>query len=557
MSASGMKGARKEAGGAAGRVRPVWRVLTVLFLRLFLRGRPRSVAEAASRRMVWRLGGLLVLYGVLGVVAMSTWRLGVFERSTSLHAFTLMMVGIMMAGSSGTLLFNAEEADILLHRPVTPRQLLAAKVLVMVVIGVTLAVALNLIGLVLGVVGPGGSWLFVPAHLLALVMQVVMAAGLVTVAYGLCLRWFGRERLDNFITAAQVLVAVGAMIGSQLVPRVLVKMDGPTAAEAMRWMMVLPPAWFGAMVAVLTGASVSALTVGLACWGVVATAGVGWLAVSRLARAYGDGLLALNEAGAGAVRPAGRHGRWTQRLLRLPPVGRWVSDPVERAAFTLTVAGLLRARDVKLRIYPQLAQLCAYPLVFLVAAPGRGGGHGEGAGFGVAFAGAMAATMVFNTLEMLRFSDHWRGGDIFRQAPLASPAALFHGTRKAVLLLLCGPIVVVLTAVVFFWKGWAGGAVLLLPGFLAMPFFAMLPGLWHTLVPFSEAPEHAKNMSAGCLRMIVVLVAAVIIGAAAWWADSRGWLGLLLIVEAGVVAVATGALRFGIDGRPWEREEGA
>jgi ABC-2 type transport system permease protein len=549
-----MNGARGQEGGAAGRVQPVRRVLVRLFLRLFLRGRPRSMTEVRGSGVVWRLGGLLLLYGVLGVVALSTWRLGVFERSTSLHAFTLMMVGIMMAGSSGTLLFNVEEADILLHRPVSPKALLAAKVQVMIITGVALAVALNLFGLVLGVVAPGGTWMFVPAHLLALVLQVVFAASLVTLAYGMCLRWFGRERLDNFITGAQVLVAVGAMIGSQLVPRMLVKMDGPAAAEAMRWMLVLPPAWFGAMVAVLTGAAVSSLTIGLACWGLVATAGVGWLALHRLAHAYGDGLLALNEAGAEAVRPAERHGRWTQRLLRLPLVGRWVSDPVERAAFTLTVAGLLRARDVKLRIYPQLAQLCAYPLVFLVAAPGRGGGHGEGAGFGVAFAGAMASTMVFNTLEMLRFSDHWRGADIFRQAPLALPGPLFHGTRKAVLLLLCGPVMLVLTAVVFFWKGWSGGALLLLPGFLAIPFFAMLPAVWHTLVPFSEAPEHAKNMSAGCLRMIVVLVAAVIIGAAAWWADSRGWLGLLLIVEAGLVAVATGALRFGIDSRSWERE---
>ena len=90
-----------------------------------------------------------------------------------------------------------------------------------------------------------------------------------------------------------------------------------------------------------------------------------------------------------------------------------------------------------------------------------------------------------------------------------------------------------------------------------MPFFAMLPGLWHTLVPFSEPPEQAKNMSAGCLRMIVVLFAAVFIASAAWWADSRGWLGLLLIGEAGAVAVVIGALRLAIDGRPWPAEDGS
>jgi ABC-2 type transport system permease protein len=551
-----MSGAVQRGGGAPARVPSAHRVLCGLFLRLFLRGRPRSRAEAAGSGVALRLVGLLVLYVMMGVVALSTWNLGVFERSTTLHAFSLMMVGIMMAGSSGTLLFNVDEADILLHRPVTPRALLGAKVWVMVVMGVALAVALNLVGLLLGVFGPHGTWLFVPAHLLALVIEVVFAASLVTLAYGLCLRWFGRERLDNFITAAQVLVAVGAMIGGQVVPRALANMDNRAVEEAMRWMVSLPPAWFGALVAVLTGTSVSAFTVALAAWGLVATALVAWLALSRLASAYGEGLLALNEAGPAAVKAGARHGRWTARLVELPGMRRWLADPVERAAFKLTAAGLLRARDVKLRIYPQLAQLCAYPLIFLVAMPGRTHGDGETSGFGVAFAGAMASTMVFNTLEMLRFSDHWRGAEIFRLAPLASPAPLFHGARKAVLLLLCGPVMILLTVVLWWWKGWSGGALLLLPGFCAMPLFAMLPGLWHTLVPFSEPAEQAKNMSAGCLRMIVVLVAAVLIAGAAWWADARGWLGLLLIVEAGLVVVATGALRLGIDGRPWPRDDG-
>ncbi|MFN0129276.1 MAG: hypothetical protein ACKV19_21620 [Verrucomicrobiales bacterium] len=543
------------AGAASGREPSAHRVLCGLFLKLFLRGRPRSKADAAGSGVALRIGGLLMLYALLGVVAVSTWRLGVFERSTTLHAFTLMMVGIMMAGSSGTLLFNAEEADILLHRPVTPRALLGAKVWVMVVMGVALAVSLNLVGLGLGVFGRGGTWLFAPAHLLALVLQVVFAASLVTLAYGLCLRWFGRERLDNFITAAQVMVAVGAMVGGQLVPRALAKMDSQAMEEAMRWMVVLPPSWFGALVAVLTGDAITPFTLALALWGIVATALVAWLALHRLATSYGEGLMALNEAGPGARRPGAGHGRWVGRVASWPIVRRWLADPVEHAAFTLTAAGLLRARDVKLRIYPQLAQLCAYPLVFLVAAPGRSHVHGEGAGFGVAFAGAMASTMVFNTLEMLRFSDHWRGADIFRLAPLASPAPLFHGTRKAVLLLLCGPVTITLACVLVLWKGWSGGALLLLPGFLAMPFFAMLPGLWHTLVPFSEPPEQAKNLSAGCLRMIVVLFAALLIAGATWWADTRGWLGLLLIAEAVAVAIATGAVRLGIDGRPWPKQD--
>ena len=552
-----MRRVNRHGGGevaASKRALPVVWVLAGLFLRLFLRGRPRSMAGATVSGLTLRVVGVLLLYLLMGVMALSTWKLGIFERSTTLHAFTLMMVGMMMAGSSGTLLFNAEEADILLHRPVTPRALLAAKVCVMVAAGVGLALALNVVGLVVGVWGPHGSWLFVPAHVCAMVLEVVFAASLVTLAYGWCLRCFGRERLDNFMTVAQVVVAVGAMAGGQLVPRLLLRMDGADVGEAMRWMVILPPAWFGALTAVLTGGSVSGLTIGLAVWGVVATGLVAWLAVGRLSAAYGDALTALNEAGPAAV--GARHGRLAERVLDWPLVGRWLADPVERAAFKLTVAGLLRARDVKLRIYPQLAQLCAYPVIFLVVLPGGNPGPGETSGFGIAFAGAMASTMVFNTLEMLRFSDHWRGGEIFRAAPLSSPAPLFHGARKAVLLLLCGPVALLLTGVLLLWKGWSGGALLLLPGFCAMPFFSLLPGLWHTVVPFAEAPEQARNMSAGFLRMVVVLGAALVIAAATSWADEHGWLGLLLIVEMGLVFVASGALRLGIDGRPWPRDDG-
>ena len=148
--------------------------------------------------------------------------------------------------------------------------------------------------------------------------------------------------------------------------------------------------------------------------------------------------MALNEAGPGAVKPGGRHGRVIGRILALAPIRYWLRDPVERAAFQLTAAGLVRARDVKLRVYPQLAQLAVFPLIFLVGTSSRR--HGDPGGFSalpIAFVGAMLSTMIFNSIEMLRFSDHWRGAELFRLVPLESPARLFHGARKAMLLLLC------------------------------------------------------------------------------------------------------------------------
>ena len=434
-------------------------VLLRLFLRLFLRGRPRSERAAARTGLAGRFALMMIVHACVGGVALLFWWLGPFEMSASLHAMTFLMVGMMLASSSGTLLFNAEEADILLHRPVVPRVLLAAKVSVLIAVGFALALALNLTGFALGIFGRNGTWLYLPVHLVTLAFEVTFAASLVTLAYGLCLRWFGREKLDNFITTAQVIVAVVAMVGGQLVPHLLKDADPLRMKSALHWLVLLPPAWFGGLDALLTGRESSITVVVLAALAVGMTAAVAWLAFTRLAGSYAEGLMALNEAGPAATKPGGKHGRVIRRVLRFPPVRFWLRDPVERAAFHLTAAELARARDVKLRVYPQLAQLAVFPLIFLVGTSSRRHfGSSIFSALPVSFVGAMLSTMIFSSIEMLRFSDHWRGAELFRVVPIESPARLFHGARKAMLLLLCWPLAIALTLLMIVWKGVAGGA---------------------------------------------------------------------------------------------------
>ena len=48
----------------------------------------------------------------------------VFGLSLYLHAMTLVFLGMFVASSAGEVLFNKEEGDILLHRPITARALL-------------------------------------------------------------------------------------------------------------------------------------------------------------------------------------------------------------------------------------------------------------------------------------------------------------------------------------------------------------------------------------------------------------------------------------------------
>src|SRR5438477_1356307 len=184
---------------AAGPALSPGRTLRRLFLTLFLRGRSsRGLRkESAPKSVGSKLALTLALYAAVGLVAMVFLLQPVFALSLYLHAMTLVVLGMFIAASSGEVLFNKEEADILMHRPVPPRALLWAKIGVIVQVSLWLAAAFNLAGLLVGVWAKDGGWLFPVAHVISTTMEALFCTGWVVLVYQLCLRWFGRERLDS------------------------------------------------------------------------------------------------------------------------------------------------------------------------------------------------------------------------------------------------------------------------------------------------------------------------------------------------------------------------
>src|SRR5688500_8136583 len=117
-----------------------------------------------------------------------------FSLSLYLHGAALFFIGMFVASSAGEVLFNKEEAEILLHRPVEPRAMLWAKVAVLLQVSLWLAFAFNLAALIgASLVGRIGI-LFVPAHMISATVSAFFCTGAVVLIYQLCLRWFGRER---------------------------------------------------------------------------------------------------------------------------------------------------------------------------------------------------------------------------------------------------------------------------------------------------------------------------------------------------------------------------
>jgi hypothetical protein len=528
------------------------RTLRRLFLTLFLRGRSsrRLQLNKAPKSLAQKLTLTLVFYAFFGVFSVFFVGQPVFGLAVYLHSMTFVFLGMFVASSAGEILFNKEEADILLHRPVTARDLLWSKIRVLIEVSLWLAGALNLVGTLVGLTASDGGMLFPLVHIVSTVLEALFCTSCVVMVYQLCLRWFGRERLEGLMTTAQVLVAVATVFAGQILPRVLIPMNGAVRFTSAKWWIgLLPPAWFAAMDDAVAGTrQLSSLLLG--GFGLLVTACVVWLAFGKLAGDYETGLQALGES-VSRPRSQGRK-RWINTLVNSPPLSWFLPNSVSRASFLLTTAYLLRDRDVKLRVYPGIAPMLVMPLVFLFQSfQSR---NGLPFGFAFAYAGAFLASLPLLALEFLQYSQQWQASDIFRAAPMSGPADLCRGARQAVMSLLILPSILILATIMWLALKDASNLLLLLPGLIATPVTAMVPAALNRGIPLSLPTEEAKSANRSLIMFGVMIVSLALSGIALWsW--STGWFEWMILAELLVAIPVYIALRVLVAKLRWQSIE--
>ncbi|HEX4263657.1 MAG TPA: hypothetical protein VH597_04905 [Verrucomicrobiae bacterium] len=509
---------------------PTARTLRRLFLTLYLRGRSsRGLRSNRTPKSVGqKLALMLFVYSLFGLFALHFIGQPVFALAVYIHGMTFVFLGMFVSSSAGEILFNKEETDILLHQPITSRELLWSKIRVLIEVSLWLAGAMNLAGLFVGVWTADGGILFPFVHAVSTVLEALFCTSCIVLAYQLCLRWFGRERLDGIMTTVQVLITIFAVGAGQLVPRLIVRFNG---SEVVRfgpgtwWVGFLPPSWFAGLDDALAGSHAMGSWL-LAGFGLLATTTVVWLAFGKLAHVYEAGLQTLAQT----VTPQRRRSkrRWAEILVATPPFKWFFRTPVSRATFLLVAAYLFRDRDVKLRVFPGLAPMLIIPLIFLIQ------DERTSKTFGLAFSGGFLGTLPLIALDLIQYSQQWQASEIFRVAPMTGPAELCRGARRAVLWLLAAPLIAIVATVIWCVERNVSHLLLFVPGIILMPVVAMIPALLHRGVPFSLPNEESK--SAGrALKMILVVPLAMILSGLSTWAFSGNWFVWLLLGELIVV----------------------
>ncbi len=523
------------------------KVLLKCYFRLSMRGRvTQSMSRGGKPRSLFFVLGMYVFMGLMNSLLLMTIHLDVFTFAVILHSMTFFVVGMALTAESGDILFNVNETDVLVHRPIHPRTLLLAKSLNLIAFALLLAFALNLFPTFFGMYASGAQPWFPVVHLISITLLCVFCCAMVVCTYGLVIRFFDREEFDNFAAWSQVGMSILFIGGYQVVPRLLRQFDELTLEPYARYLLPLPSAWFAGIDSWLAGNRIVAGALPLAVCGLLVTAALGYIAIGRLAPSYGEGLIKLSETRA----PKRSRSRKRSTSIRNPILRWWLRDPVERWTFRLAAVYMRSDRDIKLRLYPSLSVFLVFPLMGLLD---RGTVFSRLAPLITAW---MLATMPLSALGTLRMSSHHAAAEIFAVAPLPSAAPVFHGVRKATIYYLLVPAIFI-AGVLFVFIGAAGRDALLLavPGLIAIPTISLLPGLVGGYLPLSRPAARGAQSSGNMLLLYLTMIAMVAVGGVTYLAWILGYLWALVAVELPLVMLANWIICRAIRNRQFGRAE--
>lgn len=523
------------------------RALLVAYWRMTRRGRAAGALVARDARTFGSALPLACgLYGALGAM------MGIALVRTSdvllygfvLHAFTVFAAGMALTIESGDILFSRVENDVLGHRPIAPATLLLAKGIHLFAFGLLVSGSINAIPAVIGLGLKGARPWFPVAHLLATAGQTAFLCAAVVFVYGAVARLVGRERFESVGTWAQVGTSVLFVLGYQLVPHFIAKLEG--APIPLPLLSLTPPGWFASLGAILGGTGAGPLLP--AATGILVTSALSWAAIRHLSAGYAERLVSLAEASirrkdAADVAVASRR---PGTLFRL-----WMRDPSERAGFSLAAAYMSRDRETKQRLYPSLAGLLVVPVMAFLNPKGPLSGGPVFALFGL----GMVALVSVSVTETLRVSSQHAAAEVFRAAPLESAGGLFHGARKAALFYVALPTGLVMAALIAItFQGGRDGLIAGVPLILSIPTVSLIPGVLGDYVPLSRPVVHGDVASRTMILMFGGFLAIGAFAVAGFLAFRANLVLPVAAVEVVVLAVAHAAALKAIRSRPFPED---
>ena len=162
------------------------------------------------------------------------------------------MMAFVVILEFGHSLFSVDEADVLLHRPISSRTFFFSKMINLIFYVLLMGTALGFFPALIGMILPDTPWFFCFVYFGVALMANFFMASMVVLLYSVLLRWLPLERLKDTLVHVQIGISFLLIFSYQFIPRI-----GELQADKLDisslWIYLLPSAWFTGVIQFVLG----------------------------------------------------------------------------------------------------------------------------------------------------------------------------------------------------------------------------------------------------------------------------------------------------------------
>ncbi|MCJ1909993.1 hypothetical protein [Planococcus ruber] len=438
----------------------------------------------------------LWVYGLYGLILIPFLLLGenyIFQLSLAFGMILFILMTSMISDFSAVLL-DVRDKNIIQTKPVSRKTMAAAKIVHIMIYMGFVTVAFTAIPFVVGLVKHG--FLFAVIFLIELVLTVLLVVVFTSLLYLVILRFFDGDKLKDIINYVQILLSVGVVVGYQVLIRAFDFVDLNLTYSFSWWHVLIPPIWYGAPFEVFLNGNSANYLIAFTVLAVLVPVVAIWL-YAKLMPSFERNLEKLLSD----TKKRKKKKNWVDEI----GAKLLCRSKEERIFFRFAASMMKKEREFKLKVFPALGMSLFFPFLFIFTYP-REGGLEEISGGSMFLFVYFCNFMIPSLVYMLRFSEGYKGGWLFRAAPIVKTSRAYSGAIKAFFVKLYLPVFLVVS-ILFIWIFSAR----ILPDLAAV----MLGGLLQTLIthkvvtedefPFSASFEFAQEAGTGKMLVLTLM----------------------------------------------------
>ncbi|MFD1031660.1 hypothetical protein [Metaplanococcus flavidus] len=372
----------------------------------------------------------LWIYGLYSLLLLPFLFIGenyIYQMSIQFGMILFILMTSMIADFSAVLL-DVRDKNVLQTKPIDKKTITVAKTIHILIYMsfVTGAFVALPVFVSLFQHGPLFSLIFLGEIVLAMLLVVVLTSLL----YLFVLRYFDGERLKDIINYVQILLSLVMVIGYQVLIRAFEFTSFDMSYAFSPWHFLIPPLWYGAPFELILNGNTSSYMIAFTVLAVL----VPFLAIyiySRLMPSFERNLEKLLSDTKG--RKPGRYlidGFWSKLLC---------CSKEERVFFRFSAMMMKKEREFKLKVFPNLGMALIFPFLFIFNELRIRSLEDISEGNMYLFI-YFCNILIPGTIFMLKFSGSYKGGWIFKAAPLARESAAYRAAVKVFLAKLYFPV---------------------------------------------------------------------------------------------------------------------